>query len=120
HSERKTTINVTEFTSRIEYELGDVGFKGAKIDTLLEEIRRSGLFREYEGQIEFRHLLIQEYFAGRGITDTELLVRCVADEWWRRAIVFYFGANPGNEESLTRTIEGCKAAGSSELFSIGV
>ena len=78
-----------------------LGVKEAKVDVLLDEIlNRSTLLRESDGFTEFRHLLIQEYFAGRAIPDDATLAKYSTDEWWRRAVVFYFGSNPANEQGL--------------------
>ena len=64
-------------------------------DAVFDEIvYRSGLLRNDGHSIEWRHHLLQEYFAGRGIPDLEFLKHHVHDEWWRSAIVFYFGDKP--------------------------
>jgi energy-coupling factor transporter ATP-binding protein EcfA2 len=121
HEQKKVRIPSEEFKVLIETELAELGIRETKIDILLDEIlNRSSLLRDVDGQTEFRHLLIQEFFAGRGIADEAIVAKYAADEWWRRAIVFYFGANPSNEaglralcrDDLTHTPEG--------LFSLGV
>jgi len=67
----------------------------AGVDALLEEIfERSGLFRIIGDRIEFRHHLLQEFFAGRGITTSEFIHTVLSDDWWKRALVFYFGDHP--------------------------
>jgi hypothetical protein len=50
--------------------------------------------------VEFRHLLLQEFFAGRGIPSKDFLNTIISNEWWQRAIVFYFGENPSDSKSL--------------------
>ena len=52
-------------------------------------------------KVEFRHHLLQEFFAGRGIPNKEALETIVSDEWWQRSIVFYFGENPSDSETFT-------------------
>lgn len=102
HSARITALSVDEFRSRIANELQSRGHT-ADIDQLLDEIlNRSGLLRVVGDNVEFRHLLIQEFFAGRGIQSEELLDVLICDDWWRRAVVFYFGDRPGSTAALAR------------------
>lgn len=78
----------------------------ADVELILAEIfDRSGLFRITGFEIEFRHHLLQEFFAGRGIESPEFVKAVVTDEWWKRALVFYFGANPDKIELLKGVIE---------------
>jgi hypothetical protein len=48
--------------------------------------------------------MIQEFFAGRGISSLEFLHSVVSDQWWRRAVVFYFGEHAENSDALSSTI----------------
>lgn len=67
----------------------------ADVDALLKEIfERSSLFRVIGEHIEFRHHLLQEFFAGRGIDTPDFIHTILVDEWWKRALVFYFGDHP--------------------------
>ncbi len=101
HRRRVTSINEIEFSALVEKELRDRGHE-ADIGQFLDEILvRSGLFRIIGQEVEFKHLLLQEFFAGRGIPSDELLEGMVADQWWQRAIVFYFGERPGNSRGLS-------------------
>jgi len=68
-------------------------------------IYRSGLFLVKEDQIEFRHLLLQEFFAGRGIPTPDFLQTVIADDWWRRAIVFHFGDNADDIRGVQMLID---------------
>ncbi|MFX0202552.1 MAG: NACHT domain-containing protein, partial [Candidatus Hodarchaeota archaeon] len=106
HKRKMTSISVEKARRILETELSERGIEGTDIDTLVEEmIDRSGLFRVVDGCLEFRHLLLQEFFAGRGIRSVEFLQSVVADEWWRRAFVFHFGENPGDHISLQTIID---------------
>lgn len=105
HSKRITSIPleeckktlISELRKRIEYE--------ADIEQLTDEILyRSGLFRVIKNQVEFRHMLIQEFFAGGGITASDFVQTVIADEWWRRALIFHFGENPDNYELIEATL----------------
>lgn len=100
HRRQTADIDIEEFKSMVERELVSRGHK-VDLDQLLDEIlNRSGLFRIMGSTVEFRHLLLQEFFAGRGIPSRDFLEALVPDEWWRRAIVFYFGQNPGESGGL--------------------
>lgn len=72
----------------------------ADLDLLVTELLdRSGLLRG-DDEMEFRHHLLQEYFAAKGIPGIEFVRNVVSDDWWRNSVVFYFGANPQNVEEL--------------------
>ncbi|MYF24905.1 MAG: NACHT domain-containing protein [Nitrospira sp. SB0678_bin_10] len=107
HRREITNIELEEFKKIAERELEKRGHK-ADFKQIMEEIFRSGLFRVFEKSIEFRHLLLQEFFAGRGIPTKEILETLVSKYWWQRAIVFYFGNNPseiGGIEHIVKTTD---------------
>jgi GTPase SAR1 family protein len=99
HRRQVTNLELKEFQIITERELASRGHKG---DTkqILDEVTRSGLFRILDNRLEFRHLLLQEFFAGRGIPSRDSLEGLISDPWWQRAIVFYFGSNPGDVETI--------------------
>ena len=67
------------------------------VSNILDEIfQRSGIFRVMGNDIEFRHHLLQEFFAGRGISDPDAVHQLIYDDWWKRALVFYFGERADN------------------------
>jgi hypothetical protein len=102
HWRRTTEISVNAFRLLVERELAARGHE-TNSDELCDEIlNRSGLLRVVGDSIEFRHMMLQEFFAGRGIPSDDLLEKLVFDEWWRRAIVFYFGDRPGSSSSMER------------------
>ena len=102
HERRQTSIAADEFREMVYSELKNRGFI-EETPLLYEEIvERSGLFRRDSNHIAFRHLLFQEFFAGRAITDSNYIDRIIEDDWWKRAVVFYFGEHPSDSPSLTR------------------
>ncbi|WP_082592169.1 MULTISPECIES: NACHT domain-containing protein [Stenotrophomonas] len=71
------------------------------LDVMVSEILdRSGLIRGDDDELEFKHHLLQEYFASKGIPDVSKIKDLVNNEWWRNSIVFYFGAQPSAVSDL--------------------
>lgn len=102
HREEKVDIGMGELKNLIARELADRGHE-ASVEVLTDEIiGRSGLFRQVGDRVEFRHHLLQEFFAGRAIDSQDFLDSVIANDWWRRAIVFYFGENPSDGNALER------------------
>ena len=100
HRRRITNIKINELICIVERELLIRGHK-IDVDQLINEmVYRSGLFHIIDDTIEFRHLLLQEFFAGRGIPSKEYIENLISNEWWKRAIVFYFGENPSDSQGL--------------------
>ena len=94
HQQEKIRITIAEFEEIVVEQLHKRGHR-AQIDQILDEtLYRSGLFRIVGHNIEFRHHLLQEFFAGRGIPSEDFVKQVVTNEWWKRAIVFYFGERP--------------------------
>jgi len=116
HMARVNEIEIEDFRARITAELRHRGYE-ANIEQLLDEIlNRSGLLRIVGNRVEFRHLLLQEFFAGRGIPSEELLITLIFDDWWRRAVVFYFGDRPGNSDALSKIRGALTSRGTAEKF----
>jgi uncharacterized protein YuzE len=116
HRRRVTALSVAEFSALVEKELALRGHK-ADIDELMNEILlRSGLFRVGPDTVEFRHHLLQEFFAGRGIPSIDFLDAIVSDDWWQRPIVFYFGDNPSNHKGLQKIISSVAIRPATELY----
>jgi hypothetical protein len=104
HTERITKIELDRFSHILQTELKNRGYE-ADTEQLREEIlNRSGLFRLVDNSVEFRHLLIQEFFAGRGIPSIEYLHTIISQPWWTRAVVFYFGDHPEDSSGLQSAI----------------
>lgn len=101
HREGATSTSLSKIKETITDELAKRGHS-ADIDSITYELMyRSGLFRILGEKVEFRHHLLQEFFAGRGISDTRQINELIFDEWWSRSIVFYFGENPSEISRLT-------------------
>jgi hypothetical protein len=116
HRRRVTEISRAEsgliFTKELE-----IRGRRADIPQLIEEtIHRSGLFRFIGDSIEFRHLLLQEFFAGRGIPSSDFLETVISDPWWQRAVLFYFGENPSDQRSLERVTSNLSLRTAEEIF----
>lgn len=116
HRRQRTTIPVEELRRIIYLELTNRGHK-ADIDQILDEIlNRSGLVRVVSDSVEFRHHLLQEFFAGRGIPHPELLENYVVEEWWQRAVVFYFGERPNELRGFDMIIKALTSKTPQENF----
>ena len=96
HTNHKVSIARHEAVEIVKDELINRGHE-EDVPKLLDEIfERSGIFRIMGGEIEFRHHLLQEFFAGRGIADPETVHQLIYEDWWKRALVFYFGERADN------------------------
>lgn len=116
HRRRVSKIPLREFKGMALRELEIRGYK-AKADILVDEILfRSSLFRVISDTVEFRHLMLQEFFAGRGIASIEVLESLIYDTWWRRAVVFYFGENPGNGDAFKQITDAIPTKTPPEIF----
>lgn len=105
HANKQTSILRDDAELIVQTELKTRGHE-ADIELILSEIfGRSSLFRVSGNEIEFRHHILQEFFAGRGIESPEFVKAVVTDEWWKGALVFYFGANPNKIDLLKGVIE---------------
>jgi predicted NACHT family NTPase len=104
HKEKITRISVERFDAILSTELEKRGFVADTVQLRDEILYRSGLFLIVGDDVEFRHLMMQEFFAGRGIPSAEYLHTVITDLWWRRAIVFYFGENPDGAAALHSAI----------------
>lgn len=100
HAAKTTRMPLTEIRRKIEQLLRARGHD-ADYDQLQHElVSRSGLFRVIDGNVEFRHHLLQEFFAGRAIENMDFIKEQLSDEWWKRPIVFYFGEHPRDVSEL--------------------
>lgn len=116
HRRRVTKIRICEFEEIAMRELELRGYK-AKADVLIDEILfRSCLFRVFDDTVEFRHIMLQEFFAGRGIASIEILESLIYDIWWRRAIVFYFGENPSYGDAFKEIMDAIPSKTPPEKF----
>lgn len=116
HRRKVTKLDINDFEKITIQELTLRGYE-AKAPILLDEILfRSSLFRISNDVIEFRHLMLQEFFAGRGIPGVDTLETLIYDAWWRRAIVFYFGENPKDDTVLNSLVKSIPSKTPPEVF----
>ena len=110
HSQNRTSLDRREAEKIVRQELAVRGHEGDGSGLLAEIFERSGLFRIVENNVEFSHLLLQEFFAGRGIESIDQVKTAIGDEWWKRALVFYFGENPQRIDVLQESMKTAKLA----------
>ena len=110
HENHVTSISMQDAEEIVRKELVRRGHE-EDVPKLLNEIfERSGIFRVLGNDIEFRHHLLQEFFAGRGISDPDIIHQVIHDDWWKRALVFYFGERADSISllaSAARSTHGC-------------
>lgn len=99
HKRGDSTFKRAEFIDFATARLKKVN-RAADIGTLVSEILdRSGLLRGDE-EVQFRHHLLQEYFASKGIPNIDFIRDEVGNDWWRNSVVFYFGGRPDSVAQL--------------------
>lgn len=118
HTSRRTSMKREDVEQIIAEHLSNLGYAPDVTVITKELFERSGLFRVFDDTIEFRHHMLQEFFAGRCIPSLESVGTLVLDEWWKRAIVFYFGENPDQIAGLRSVMTSLTATGISapQLF----
>ena len=120
HNEGTTKISIDRCREIISKELIDRGHD-ADLDVLFDEIvNRSGLMRVADQTVGFVHHLLQEFFAGRAIPNRQFLASVVSNVWWTKAIVFYFGENPGDSDGLLALREGLKGIVGGDEFQAAI
>lgn len=120
HQRRHTSMPLIECRSIVEQDLMERGLE-ADVEVLFDEIvHRSGLVRVDDDRFYFRHLLIQEFFAGRGIPSLDFLGSAASDYWWMRAIIFYFGERPGDSNALAHVQHGLSGLDGTDLHQAAV
>jgi len=120
HKKRVSSIPLSSFTEIVATELGDLGLENDVEQCLEEILSRTGLLRLDNDQVEFRHMLLQEFFAGRAVTSIDELTPFLQDEWWRKAVVFYFGENPNGYTQLNTVMERASKLERAELYHAAV
>lgn len=85
-----------------------------------EVVHRSGLLRTDGKVVEWRHHLLQEYFAGRGVPNAQFFTTVVSDEWWRTPMVFYFGDKPESFAELWAIVEKAGLLNLAALFDAAI
>lgn len=101
HRRRATEMSVRDLRDFLTRRLQEMDARVDAGELIDEAIHRSGLFVTTETSIAFRHLLLQEFFAGRGMSADEVQTHA-GEDWWKRPIVFYFGEHPSEAPLLER------------------
>lgn len=114
--EHITSISKSRAETIIREKLKETGHDDDGKALFQEVLDRSNLFRDLGNEVAFRHHMFQEFFAGRGITTVEFAARHAADVWWRRAIVFYFGENPRNAQTLEQVMGSVETTSVTDAF----
>lgn len=101
HFRGETAVDLSDIQTLFAEELQRRGYSANQLESVMEElISRSGLFRRVNTRVEFRHHLLQEFFAGRALGSVADVKEFLASDWWRRPIVFFFGDNPDKLDDL--------------------
>jgi hypothetical protein len=109
HSNNWCAIPLSNCKTIFREELSERGYE-ADLDVIFDEIvYRSGLFRVEDDFLVFRHALLQEFFAGRGVPSPAFFQGVITDDRWKHPLVFYFGEHPDAHADLVNLIEnvGC-------------
>jgi hypothetical protein len=117
HRRNATNMSLVDLNRMVVEELENRGHSADAAELLDEILYRSGLLRICGDSAEFRHHLLQEFFAGRGIPDKQLLQTYAGSDWWQRAIVFYFGEHPDEAEGFSLIIGSLTGRPPMEVFS---
>ncbi len=104
HQRKTKSLTRQQVYQIVNEQLQQLGHAPEGEQLLSEILERSGLFRVIGDSVEFRHHLLQEFFAGRAIPSAEYVNQVITDEWWTRALVFYFGENPSRVDVLKGVI----------------
>lgn len=120
HSDRVTEIRIEDFRDLGAEELKKRGHSASSNDLLRELIDRSGLFRQVGDRLEFRHHMLQEFFAGRGIPSIETVRSIIHDDWWRRPVIFFFGGRPQDVEGLYEVVTDAHGIDKSRNFEVAL
>ena len=120
HNQRVRSIEEVDVKRMFEVELKkrDLDIDVGRVFD--EVVHRSGLLRTDGRFVEWRHHLLQEYFAGRGVPNALFLTTVVSDEWWRTPMVFYFGDKPESFADLWTIVERADLLGLPALFDAAV
>jgi hypothetical protein len=85
-----------------------------------EIVDRSGLLRGDSNELEFKHHLLQEFFAAQGVPSADFIKNNIGDEWWQNPSVFYFGAHPDSVEDLLDIASDPSVCASEAFVAVGL
>lgn len=104
HKDRRTNFGFDELSEFVRDCLDDLGQSASAEKLIAELVPRSELFSKEGDLYRFRHHMLQEFFAGRGIPEHEDVQGFIDDDWWQNPIVFYYGENPNIAGSIIKII----------------
>ena len=120
HTRKMVKISLVECKEIFRHVLIERGHE-TNLDILFDEIvYRSGLFRMEDDGIVFRHSLLQEFFAGRGVPSVSYFHSVITDDWWKHSLVFYFGENPDAHIELNNIIDNISEFEGNQLYRAAV
>lgn len=120
HESGVSAVPVEQLRTAFREQLSKRGHT-ADADTMFDEIvANSGLLKIESDEVSFRHHMFQEFFAGRSIQDVAEIAHYIADEWWQKAILFYFGENSARHSELLSLLPFVKRLDLSKQFSAAV
>ena len=105
HREQRLCVSASEFGNEVALLLAELGHPLNAQEIVDELLKRSRLLRTNGQEVSFSHLLLQEFFAGRAISESEV-IRYVEDRWWTKALVFYYGEHADRADHL-RQLQTC-------------
>ena len=120
HVARARSISLHAVSELFESELKKRGLDIDGERVFQEIVHRSGLLRTDGNVVEWRHHLLQEYFAGRGVPNSQFFRSVAQDEWWRTPMVFHFGDDPEAFVELWDVVETAKALSPAEQFDAAI
>ena len=89
---RRQQLSEQDFRTKVAHIIAERGY-GSNTQQLYEEIVQSRLVVCKEGNIQFSHLLLQEFFASKAIPNQRYIKQKIKKYHWSNPIIFYFGAN---------------------------
>ena len=99
HSSKTLYMEKGRFREMVESLMADRGYR-LETDLIEDELlSRSRLLRTQGSDVGFSHLLLQEFFAGRALSEGSIL-SYVDDPWWTKPIVFFYGENPDRVDHI--------------------
>ena len=102
HDARLTAVPLADFEAVVREEIARRPIEADPGIVLTELLDRSNLLIVDDGSVSFRHPLLREFFAGRALKSVDELSSRVADDWWRRALIFYFGDHPDRHSEIMK------------------
>ncbi|MBS1723756.1 MAG: NACHT domain-containing protein [Armatimonadetes bacterium] len=91
HSRHDSRLSKADAEAYIAQVLSGIGKPELTEQAVSAIFERSRLLKQEGDSVMFRHLLFQEYFAGRALRNVGEVRDLLADPWWRHPIMFYFG-----------------------------